>query len=391
MKKVLSLMLALVMLLSLAGCGSAQNTAASSESSEAAEESGPLYRVALMGEDAAVEAACKGFCEENGVEFVVKTLKENKNKAKIEAVAAAAEEGYNVLILPDSSYAGAAAKCSVDYPEAKFVALAMTETDILKAALGKEYDSKKDYNVADYYNAENTWCASYQEELPGYMAGYVAVRLGYTRLGFLGGKKVGAVQRYGYGFLQGVSAAADQLGIAKQVSVNYAYAGQYEGDPAITTVMDNWYGNGTQVVFVCGGSLYNSAAKAASRVGGKVIGANTDQTEAINEYGADMAVTSAMKNPDAAACAMLDAIILSGTWSDRAGQFQRLGVVSAENLSLNYVGLAESTQWNDIFTADDFHTLVNGIFAGDIVVSDDISAAPKVSMKVNYRKGPIMQ
>ena len=39
----------------------------------------------------------------------------------------------------------------------------------------------------------------YQEELSGYMAGYAAVKMGYKKLGFLGGMAVPAVQRFGYG------------------------------------------------------------------------------------------------------------------------------------------------------------------------------------------------
>ena len=37
---------------------------------------------------------------------------------------------------------------------------------------------------------DNLYCAVYQEELCGYMAGYAAVKMGYTKLGFLGGMAV---------------------------------------------------------------------------------------------------------------------------------------------------------------------------------------------------------
>ena len=55
----------------------------------------------------------------------------------------------------------------------------------------------------------NSCTAVYQEELCGYMAGYAAVKLGYTKLGFLGGMAVPRCRcRYGYGFVQGADAAA---------------------------------------------------------------------------------------------------------------------------------------------------------------------------------------
>ena len=39
------------------------------------------------------------------------------------------------------------------------------------------------------------------------MAGYAAVKLGYKHLGFLGGMKVPAVTRFGYGYVQGANEA----------------------------------------------------------------------------------------------------------------------------------------------------------------------------------------
>ena len=47
--------------------------------------------------------------------------------------------------------------------------------------------------MTDYYNADNVYCCTYQEEISGYMAGYAAVKLGYKHLGFLGGMSVPAV------------------------------------------------------------------------------------------------------------------------------------------------------------------------------------------------------
>ena len=112
----------------------------------------------------------------------------------------------------------------------------------------------------------NVYCAVYQEELCGYMAGYAAVKLGYKNLGFLGGMAVPAVVRYGYGFVQGVDAAAAELGLT-DVKLNYVYGGQFFGDADITAVMDTWYAGGTEVVFACGGGIYTSAVDAAKKAG----------------------------------------------------------------------------------------------------------------------------
>lgn len=121
---------------------------------------------------------------------------------------------------------------------------------------------KYDYNPANwdfkkYVDTSNVYCAD-QEELAGYMAGYAAVKLGYKKLGFLGGMSVPAVMRYGYGYVQGADAAATELKLT-DVEINYVYGGKFAEDPAIKAAMNTWYANGTQVVFGCGGRVYISA------------------------------------------------------------------------------------------------------------------------------------
>ena len=129
------------------------------------------------------------------------------------------------------------------YPDVKFIALDVAKGDLLEAAVanaGETYDYNPDnWNLADYVDLSNVYCAVYQEELSGYMAGYAAVCLGYTKLGFLGGMAVPAVIRFGYGFVQGVDAAAAAKGV-EGVEVNYIYGGQFNGDGDITAVMDTW-------------------------------------------------------------------------------------------------------------------------------------------------------
>ena len=103
-------------------------------------------------------------------------------------------------------------------------------------------------------------------------------------LGVLGGMAVPAVQRFGYGFVQGADAAAVEMGIADQVVMEYAYGNQFYGDSDITAYMDNWYQTlGVQVVFASGGGIYTSAAEAAAKVGGKLIGVDVDQSSLAPE------------------------------------------------------------------------------------------------------------
>ena len=190
--------------------------------------------------------------------------------------------------------------------------------------------------------------------------------------------------------MQGVDAAAADMELT-DVKVNYIYGGQFNGDADITAVMDTWYAGGTEVVFACGGGIYTSAVDAAKKVeGAKVIGVDVDQAGVIANYaageGADEAtvegykaltVTSAMKGLYPATYDTLTDVIVNGNWANYVGKIDNLGLVSADDPTLNYVQIPmESTQWADgKFTQDDYKTLVKAMFDGTLTVSNDTKKA----------------
>jgi basic membrane protein A len=196
------------------------------------------------------------------------------------------------------------------------------------------------------------------------------VKLGYKKLGFLGGMAVPAVVRYGYGFVQGADAAAAELG-ASDIEIKYVYGNQFYGDADITAYMDTWYAGGTEIVFACGGGIFTSAGEAAAKVGGKVIGVDVDQAPTIDGlYGAGMTVTSAMKGLAATVNTLLTAVN-DGTFE--GGKVENLGLVSA-NPEENYVQIPmDSTQWSDSFGQADYEALVADMFAGKVTVDNDIT------------------
>ena len=305
--------------------------------------------------------ACDEFCTENGVEFTYYKPAGDSTAERVAMVDAAAAEGYNVIVMPGYAFAETIKETADMYPDITFIALDVGEGDL----------------GADYTVPSNVYCAVYQEELCGYMAGYAAVKLGYTHLGFLGGMAVPAVQRYGYGFVQGADAAAVELGNADAVTVEYVYGNQFFGDADITAYMDNWYQTlGVEVVFACGGGIYTSAAEAAAKVGGKVIGVDVDQAAIIDAYGEGMTVTSAMKGLANTTKHLLQET-MDGNFASYGGQIESLGLVSGDDPTANYVQLPiESTQWSDSFTQEDYAALVAGMFDGTITVSNDVTVAP---------------
>ena len=270
-------------------------------------------------------------------------------------IESAIDEGFNVIVMPGYAFAPAIASTVKNYTDVKFIALDVSEYDLTSAGLETL--------------PANLYSAVYQEELCGYMAGVAAVKLGYTKLGFLGGMAVPAVIRYGYGFIQGADAAAAETGA--KVSINYAYGNQFYGDADITAAMDTWYKDGVEVVFACGGGIFSSAAEAAAKVNGKVIGVDVDQAGIIDgTYGEGMTVTSAMKGLAPTVKTMLQAVA-DGKFE--GGKVENLGLVS-ENPEENYVQLPiASTQFGKGFTADDYKALVADMFNGKITVNNDIA------------------
>ena len=428
MKKIIALLLAVLMVLSMVACASkttdetpadttpadttpadtADTTEETEEPADTAEETEPAeaegeYAVAMITDygditdqsfNQTTYEACKAFCEANGVTFNYFKPAGDNTADRVAMIEKAVDEGYNVIVMPGYAFGGAIVEAAPEYQEVKFVALDVGKGDLLEAgvaAAGETYDYNPDnWTLEDYVDMSNVYCAIYQEELCGYMAGYAAVKLGYEKLGFLGGMAVPAVVRYGYGFVQGVDAADKELD--KTVELNYVYGNQFSGDPDITAAMDVWYQGGTQVVFACGGGIYTSAVDAAKKVeGAKVIGVDVDQAGVIANYAGgdaykDLTVTSAMKGLYPTTVDTLTDVVINGKWADYAGKIETLGLVSGDDPAANYVQLAETTQFADgKFTADDYAALVKGMFDGTITVSNDTTAEPAVTnVNVSY-------
>ena len=383
MKKFLAMILALVMALSLVACGDKKDDNQTDDNQGDTNET--TYKVAMITDygditdqsfNQTTYEACKAFADANKIEFSYFKPAGDNTADRVAMIESAIDEGYNVIVMPGYAFGGAIVETAPNFPDVKFIAL-----DVSAGDLGE-----------GFVIPANLYCAVYQEELCGYMAGYAAVKLGYKNLGFLGGMAVPAVQRYGLGFVQGVDAAAAELKLT-DVKVNYVYGGQFFGDADITAAMDTWYAGGTQVVFACGGGIYTSAVDAAKKVeGAKVIGVDVDQAGVIANYAAGedadqatidgykaLTVTSAMKGLYPTTYDTLTDVILNGNWEKYSAQIDTLGLVSADDPALNYVQIPmESTQWADgAFTQDDYKALVKAMFDGTLTVSNDTEKGAK--------------
>lgn len=326
--------------------------------------------------------ACKEYCGDK-IDFKYYKPTGNNTEARVASVNTAIAAGYNVIVMPGYAFAGTIVEVAEANPDVTFIALDVALGDLLEAKYGKEYDYDTENPKWTWRLPANVCTFTYQEELAGYMAGYAAVKEGYEKLGFLGGMAVPAVIRFGFGYVQGVDAAAKEMNKADKVSVNYVYGGQFYGDDAITAVMDTWYQNGVEIVFACGGGIFTSACEAATKkdINGKVIGVDSDQSYIINKQYGQICVTSAMKGLAPTVKTVLGDFF-AGKWSTYSGKINNMGLVSGTDASLNYVQLPTETWSMTKFTKEDYAALVNKMYKGEIKVSNDTSKMPETTVKI---------
>lgn len=393
-KKVLSLVLASSMVVSLAACGSsetasepaattetatteaattaeAETTAAETEAAESNAISTEGQIIALITDSGDItdesfnQTTWEGVCEfgdANGVEYNYYKPAEDTDEERLNSIDLAVAEGATVIVLPGYLFGPALSEAQETYPDVTFIAVDVSEGDMSVPI------------------AKNAYACTFMEEQAGYLAGYAAVKEGYTKLGFLGGMAVPAVIRYGYGYVQGINAAAEEMGV--DVEVNYTYGGQFYGDANITAKMESWYAAGTEIVFACGGGIYTSAMEAALNYEGMIIGVDVDQYSIGEGNAYNPVLTSAMKGLQATVVDKLTAYF-NGEWDTVGGKVDNLGLADGD-----YVGLPTGGEsWTfETFTVDEYEATLAGIKDGSITISNDTENAPEVGehTTVNY-------
>ena len=386
-KRTLSVLLAASMAASmLAGCGSTNGTAETTKAAETtaagdaaettAAEAGAENKevsgdqmIAMITDSGDITdesfnqitwETCVAYGKEHGIETEYFKPAEDTDEERINSIDLAIAEGATVVVMPGYLFGPAIAEEQEINPDVTFIGIDITDGDVVN--LSGEATGVKD----------NVYICSFEEEQAGYLAGYGAVKDGYTSLGFLGGIAVPAVIRYGYGYVQGINAAAEEMGV--DVNVKYYYGGQFYGDDAITAKMEGWFADGTQVVFACGGGIYTSVVDAAKEYDGKLIGVDVDQHAKLG----DICITSAMKGLGSAVTDALDAYF-NNEWSSHAGKSEILGLGQGD-----YLGLpTDDASWGfKTFTKDEYETILSGLKDGSISVSNDTENQPEVGSHV---------
>ncbi len=258
------------------------------------------------------------------------------------------DAGYKFIITPGYKFQTAIEKAQVKYPDAKFVLLDAAPTDVL----------------------ENTVSVFFTEHDAGFLAGVAAaVELQDGALGFIGGMEIPPVQKFNWGFQQGIIYANESLGTNIVLDEdNIIYQGTFSDVAAGQQIAAQMFDKGVKAIFCAAGGVGVGAineAKSRATNGEMVyiIGVDADQYgDGVYEGEKSVILTSALKRVDNAAYNMIQEE-LNGTFP--GGSIITLDAVSGG------VGLPTVNPNLSDSTYDVAMDVLAKITSGEIVVSGE--------------------
>ena len=277
---------------------------------------------------------------------------------RYDAMKAAVDAGAEVVVCAGFLQETALTKAAIEFSDVKFVFI-------------------DGYPLADKEgnNLENVAPVNFQEEQSGYLAGYAAVKEGYTKLGFSGGGggTNPACCRFGYGYLQGAEAAAAEDDVQIEMNYSWEYGANFSASPDLQAMLSGWYQAGTEVIFMCGRSMFQSGTAAASANDAFVIGVDVDQSSESATV-----ITSAMKGLREGVIYTLEKFY-QDAWSEIGGVQTTLGAAN------DAVGLPVDTWAMENFTVEQYNELFAKLKDGSITVDNDMPEMPESTAHVTIK------
>ena len=303
------------------------------------------------GPDAAVWRGVQTFAATFGYAAQSFVTQDETPEACAAVLREAAESGAELVVCRGDAMAGALFEMQRSYPTVSYLLLE-----------GEPHS--EDY--ASYETTINTHCVLFAVEQAGYLAGYAAVREGYTALGFVGADSMPETVRYCTGMMQGAEAAAEREG--QQVRLEVWLVGSGAADDAVTARMSSWYADGVQLIVPAGGRLVESCIAAAQASGGRVLNAGWDAAALDPSV-----LSSTLLNYSVVTQRKLYDFFTAGNWGDQASRTERLDA-SAAAISMPLTGWPFSR-----FTREDYTELYTGLYDGTLRVErySDLATLPE--------------
>ena len=216
------------------------------------------------------------FAEANSISYKYYKPAEVSDTAYLAAIDLAIAGGAEIVITPGFLFETSVYAAQTANPTVKFILIDGTPHDA----------AYENFLVAD-----NTLSITFNENESGFLAGYAAVKDGYTKLGFTGGMAVPAVVKFGVGFVAGAYYAAEEMDIDIELGNDtYHYFGDFAPSDEHKNLAASWYVSGTEVIFAAAGGAGSSVMAAATDADTKMIGVDIDQSGQSRTV-----ITSAMK------------------------------------------------------------------------------------------------
>lgn len=299
MKKILAILLALLMVMALAACGSTGTPASTGGDSAGGSSSGEQSTGGESASGAEIALVCTAgsggindrgffqstyagiqeFCEEYGHTYSYYETSENTIDALYETIDLAQMNGAKVICTSGGDFIGMMEDVFAAYPDLYFVC-----NEISFTTPGE--------NAVDYL---------FEAQQAGFLAGVAAVYEGYTNIGIMCGMQIRPNHLAGFGFVQGVNYAANELGV-DGITVKYWYTNSFEPSADIQAYAAAWYQDGTELIAAFCGGAAPSIWAAAEANGGLCMGCDIDQY-----YESDVIITSFLKNVNVSTMAGLEA------------------------------------------------------------------------------------
>ncbi|MFD2443582.1 BMP family protein [Bacillus sp. CGMCC 1.16607] len=208
------------------------------------------------------------------------------------------DAGYKFIVTPGFKFETAVFQAQDKYKDAKFVIID-----------GNPHSG--DFNPVV---KENTVSIFFAEHESGFLAGVAtALQIKEGDAGFIGGMEIPPVQKFNWGFQQGVKYANENLGTKISIKKeNVIYQGSFDNLAAGGQIAAQMFDRGVKVIFAAAGGVGVGAineAKTRVKAGEEVwmVGVDVDQyADGIYEGDKSVVLTSATKKIDHAAFNMIE-------------------------------------------------------------------------------------
>lgn len=207
------------------------------------------------------------------------------------------DAGFRLIVTPGFKFETAIFQAQERYSDAKFVLLD-----------GSPHNG--DYNTVV---GDNTVSIFFAEHESGFLAGVAtALELQEGEAGFIGGMEIPPVQKFNWGFQQGIQYANDNFGTNITIKAeNVIYQGTFTDVAAGGQIAAQMFDRGVDVIFAAAGGVGVGAineTKNRVRAGQNVwiVGVDVDQyADGIYDDNKSVVLTSAVKRIDVAAYDMI--------------------------------------------------------------------------------------